>query len=323
MINLLKTSGRLVGTLFAAGLMAAAQTGPAVALPGTVNYVEGQVTLNGQPLSGNHLGSTQVAPGGVLATEDGRVEMLLTPGVFLRLGDHSAVKMISPDLLDTRAELLHGEAMVEADDVAKENHLVVIVHEAVTELTRNGIYEFQADPAMVAVYDGRAQVRVGDRVRDVGKGKQVALTQNPNLKTQPFDRNHTDPLYAWSKLRAGYMAEANAASAQMVVVNNPGWWYGSGWYWNPWFDTWAFLPGSGYLMSPFGFGFYSPAYWYAYAPMYYYPGYAWRARPGFGGRPVFRSGVVGGPRMASGFRAPAVSRMGGGARMGGGGGAHR
>ena len=53
--------------------------------------------------------------------------------------------------------------------------------------------------------------------------------------------------------------------AQTIVVNNPIGGTGPAEYWDPWFDSWGFMPGFGFGYSPFGFGFYSPAYWDAYA----------------------------------------------------------
>jgi hypothetical protein len=122
-----------------------------------------------------------------------------------------------------------------------------------------------------------------DGTVDVGKGKQLRLDPNARLKPQKFDRDEHDALYNWSKLRSQYLAEANEASVRTIVVNRGGW-YGSGWYWNPYFDTWSYVPGDGLFMSPFGFGFYSPAYWYYNRPVYYYgygPGRVWRGGGGW------------------------------------------
>ena len=83
--------------------------------------------------------------------------------------------------------------------------------------------------------------------------------------------------------------------AQNIANEDPWWWYGTGWYWDPWFDSWAFIPGFGFMYSPFGFGFYSPGYWGAYGG---YGGYY--GRFGYGGRGV-APGYRGG-RVAGGFR---------------------
>jgi FecR protein len=315
MHKLLKTSMALGAGLFLAATLAPAQTQGKMGQIGAINYIEGQASLDGQPLSAKQVGQAIVGSGEVLSTADGKAEMLLTPGVFLRLDSNSAVKMVSPTLMKTTVELLQGKAMVEADQVEKENHISVIDHGSDTWLEKHGIYEFNATNPMVAVYEGKAQVMENDRTKDLGRGKEVALVQNANLKTKDFDRKNEDDLYAWSKLRSEYVSEANMASAQTIVLNNPGWWYGTGWYWNPWFDSWAFVPGGGFLYSPFGFGFYSPVYWGAYAPFYYRPGFGFYGRPGFHavgrgplavGRvgavaPAFRGGVAGGFRGGAGF----------------------
>ncbi len=298
--KLLKTPARVAGALFAAALFASAQA--AVARPGMVNYTEGQVTLDGRTLGSKAIGKTEVAPDHVLETTNGKAEMLLIPGAFLRLGQNSAVKMISPSITDTRVELLRGEALVEVDQLQKENHLDVIDHGADTQIEKKGVYRFNGDQPLLAVYDGKAKVQMDDQSVDVGKGKELPLQPEAKLKPQKFDKHQTDALYDWSKLRSSYLAEANMSSAQMVVVNDyPGWWAGTGWYWNPWFDTWSFVPGGGFLYSPFGYGFYSPAYWYYNAPAYYYgPGRVWTRRPIGGGGVVAGSGAVARPAPVGG-----------------------
>src|SRR5947209_6985783 len=139
MFNLLKRPARLGLALFAGTCFAAAWG--AVARPGTVNYAEGSVRLDNRALAAKSLGSTEVAPGHVLQTDaNGMAEMLLTPGVFLRLGNNSAAKMISPSLSDTRVELLRGQATLEVDMLSSENHLNLIDRGADIRIQKKGIY---------------------------------------------------------------------------------------------------------------------------------------------------------------------------------------
>ena len=264
MVSLLRTTVRAGAGLFAAACLSAAygQT----ARPGTVNYTEGQVNLNGQAID-SQSSRSEVAPGQVLETRDGRAEMLLTPGVYLRIGDNSAIRMVAPSITDTQVELLRGEANLEVDMLAPQNHLSLLDNGAQVTILKNGIYSLTANPATLRVYDGKAEALVDEHTTEVGKGRELALVPEPKLKTQSFDRNQTDPLYAWSKLRSQYEAQANASAARMVVENGyPGWFVGTGWYWDPWCSSWAFLPGSGYFYNPWGFGFYSPAFWYYGGP---------------------------------------------------------
>ena len=76
--------------------------------PGTLNYVEGQVSVQGQKQSPKSVGTTYLEPNQVLDTRNGNAEMLLTPGIFLRIGHNSEVKMISPGLADTQVQLTNG-----------------------------------------------------------------------------------------------------------------------------------------------------------------------------------------------------------------------
>src|SRR5207248_2220199 len=158
MFKLLKTT---IGPVFVAGVLTAAQGAAAPgsnARPGTVNYVEGQVRIDGQAVGAKAMGSAEVGAGQVLETDRGKAEMLLTPGVVVRLGDNSSLKMISPSLTDTEVELVRGEAMVEAAKVERDNHLRVVDHGMKTELEKNGLYKFNADQPLLAVYDGKARV---------------------------------------------------------------------------------------------------------------------------------------------------------------------
>jgi hypothetical protein len=299
MLNLLKASSRLSGTLLAAGLVAFAQQGAmsqpqgAMPQPGALNYTEGQVSINGQAVRGAR--NAAVQPGQILQTQDGKAEMLLTPGVFLRLNNHSQARLVTASITDTRIELLQGEAMIEAAQVEPANNLTVADAGYITQIDKRGIYDFNADQPKVAVYDGEATVSAADYSVNVKKGHQLALVaQNEKLKTQSFDVNNPDSLYNWSRLRSQYMAEANMSSAQTIVVNNPSWFYGTGWYWNPYFSSWAFVPGGGYFYSPFGFGFYSPAYWGVYGPAIIARGGYWG-----GGYAGFR-GAAFSPRFVGG-----------------------
>jgi len=304
MLSLWKSLACTILGLCAAGSLTGASA--AIARPGTVNYAEGTVTLNGRPVAAKTLGSIELESGQELRTGQGKAEMLLTPGVFLRLGDNSAVRMVSPSLIDTRVELEAGTALVEVDQIEKENRLGVVDHEIDTTLEKKGIYRFDADRPLVAVLDGKAVVHDDDRTVEVKKGKELSL--DGGTKPQSFDRKATDELYAWSRLRSQYLANASLASAQTIVVSNPGW-YGPGWFWNPWYASWAFVPGDPFLYSPFGFGFYGPTYFSYTRPVYrgYYPGY----RPGFHGGTGFRGGgVVTPPRPSLRPAAPALGGSG-------------
>ena len=57
---------------------------------GTVHFTAGAVTVDGQPASATEVRLPFLNVGQVLQTGEGRVELLLGPGVFLRLTEHGA-----------------------------------------------------------------------------------------------------------------------------------------------------------------------------------------------------------------------------------------
>src|SRR5262249_8105086 len=181
------------------------------ASPGVINYVEGNVLLDGQPITAKQIGSVQIGQNQILETTQGRAEVLLTPGVFLRIGANSAVRLIAAGLTDTRVEMLQGKALVEADDLHKGNHIRIMVAGAVTTLEKDGIYEFDTDSALVSVYEGKAIVQKGNNIATVEKGKQAFLT-GPVVVAK-FKRKYKDDLYKWSSLRSKYLTEASIAYA--------------------------------------------------------------------------------------------------------------
>ena len=302
------------------------------ARPGTINYVEGQATLNGQPLSTNTHGTTEISQGQTLATENGKVEVLLTPGVFLRIGDNSAVTMKSPDLTNTEVQLDRGTAEVEVDQIYKQNNLLVDQRPAQTKLLKNGLYEFDANS--IRVFDGEAAVSTSQNAKNwiKVKGHHELALNGDEQKTESFKPDqlaNNDALYNWSKLRADYLGQANQQLAEEYA--GAGGFY-PGWYWDPGLYSYTWLPGDGLFWSPFGYGFYSPAY--LYGGGFIYPGYRGGVYRGYVGHEPYHGGygyrggaVTGGHAFAGagGFHGGYAGGglHGGGGFHGGGGGGRR
>ena len=225
------------------------------ARPGTVNYIEGAAYLNGKPLHQQSVGSLALDPGQVLTTGTGKTEVLLTPGIFLRVDSNSAVKMISPDLAQTQVQLERGRAGVEVDQIFPQNMVQVIDNGVTTQLIKPGYYEFDANQPEAMVFDGRAEVQVGDGKWETVKGHhELALVADgAREKTVGFDYHPAnDELYNWSSLRSQYLAEANNQIAG-EYASAPGFY--PGWYWDPYMWDYTFL-GWDPFFSPFGWGFY-------------------------------------------------------------------
>lgn len=307
----------MLGAALLAGLLAGPTWGqaqnPRPALPGAINYVEGQVSADGQTLSQNSVGSVVLQAGQPLSTQTGKVEILLTPGVFFRVNNNSNVRMISPDLANTSMEVDRGQAMVEVDDISKNNNISIRVGGSNTTLLKKGLYEFDADRGEVRVFKGKADVQLAAKKVSLGDHHQVMVNAEGKVKGKDFDtKQYADEFYRWSGLRSGYLAEADADEARLYLNGGVGW-VGSGWYWDPWFDGYTFIPGAGIFYSPFGWGFYSP--FEIWGSPFFYGGYYGRAHH-FGD---FHGPYGHGFEPRGGFH----GMGGGGFHGGGGGGGHR
>lgn len=222
---------------------------------GMIHYIEGSVFLGDQAVQ-SKLGSfPEVKENAVLRTELGKAEVLLTPGVFLRLGENSSFRMVTNRLIDTRLEFLTGSAVIEADELLKDNSVTVVYKDATVHLLKKGLYRFDGSPAALRVFDGEANVKAADRTVEVKDGKMVTL--DSDLALAKFNKNATDALDRWSRRRGEYVAMANVSAANSIRRSGMGW-SSSGWRWNPYFGMFTFIPMSGVAYSPYGYRFWSP-----------------------------------------------------------------
>jgi hypothetical protein len=286
--------------------------------PGTVNYLEGEASIGAQALNANAVGTVDLDAQQTLTTGTGKVEVLLTPGIFLRLADQSAVTMIAPDLENTEVRVDRGRAMVEVTDIHKENHIQIDEGGARVVLDKTGLYDFDANTGAVRVFDGEAMVSTVGKPVKVKKEHAVTVSAGAALSASSFDtRQYEDDLFRWSALRSGYLSEAAADEARVYVNGGPGW-IGPGWYWDPAFADYTFIPGDGLLYSPFGWGFYSP--YSLYRSPYYYGWNGGGHRFGDGHYPYGHGVMPPGGFRGGGFRGAGAVRGGGmGASRGGGG----
>jgi hypothetical protein len=255
--------------------------------------------VSGQPVETKFGVFPEVKENQQLKTEDGRAEVLLTPGVFLRVGENSSFRMITNRLIDTRLEFQSGSAVIEAEDIGKDNSVTVVYKDATVHPAKKGIYRFDAAAGELHVYDGLAEVTAGDQTVEVKDGHVIALD---TLAVRRFDKTTTDALNRWSERRAEYVSVANVGAASTLSRSMfggngliGGGMFSGGWFLNPFFGMYSYVPGGmgsgGMMYSPYGCPVFSPfnvslAYMpsYAFFPCYSgfsgYPGYG-----GYGGYP--------------------------------------
>jgi hypothetical protein len=190
-----------------------------------------------------------------LRTEEGRAEILLAPGSFLRVGESTRVKMISNSIADVRLELFAGSALFEVTELEKGNGITLLASGHTVTIRKNGLYRFDMDPKpMVRVYEGEAFVEQNGKTATLKEARAMAL--DGEFLAARFDNKVGDALNRWARRRSEQIAVVNISSAKTVLDRGMSW--KSGWMYNPWYGMWTFIPTNGYLRSPFGFGFYSP-----------------------------------------------------------------
>ncbi|MBZ5635941.1 MAG: hypothetical protein LAO55_22660 [Acidobacteriia bacterium] len=284
---------------------------------GLVNYVEGDVQLAGKQVKLDGAIFPDVKIGQTLSTQMGHAEVLLTPGVFLRLDNHTSLRMISTDLTDTRVEIVNGSALVEADEILKSNRISVKMGDSETLLLKTGLYHFNADAGQVRTFDGKAQVSAADNSAELKGGRTLLV--GSSLTPDKFNKNKSkDELYAWSEQRDYRLALANISAARSTKAKG---FSNSLWALDPWLGMYTFLPRSGYMYSPFGISWYSPStVWVVFQPAPTY-GYSAASTSWQGVAPSSSGSVApssnastGAVGASSGSSASAVAASSGGSR---------
>jgi len=230
-----------------------------------VNYVEGETRLAGKPVKLDGAIFPDVKVGQTFTTGIGHAEILLTPGVFLRLDNNTSFRMVSSKLTDTQVEILRGSALVEADEILRDNRITVKMGKSETSLLKTGLYHFNADAGQVRTFTGKAQVSDASNSTELKGGRTLLV--GSSLNADKFDRKKSKgELYTWSQWRHQGLALANISAARTVNTRGLS---NSLWAWNPWFGGYTFLPRRGYGYSPYGDAWYSPnSVWILSQPTY-------------------------------------------------------
>ena len=222
---------------------------------GGVNVVEGNAFFKrGKSDWDVLIAGDELRPGDTVRTEaDGRLEILLTPGSFLRIAENSEFIFSSTSSYNIKLKIVKGSAIVET--AAVDSSLEVTAGESRFAILQTGIYRFNVDA------DGKAQavVRKGKVLFADGvvkEGKKILIASGGSPLINEFDKKAQDSFDIWSKGRAETLIAANRKlsdramkrSLSSVVVSNL-------WLYDPFFGGFTFLPyGSGYN-SPYGFGY--------------------------------------------------------------------
>jgi FecR protein len=179
---------------------------------GVVYFFEGSVFLGDQRLEQSFGRFPDIGDGGELRTERGRAEVLLVPGTFLRIGDNSAIRLLSSSLSDTRVELLSGSAVLEAREPANTPPRLIYKGWQV-RLPHQGIYRIDSEPPQLIVHKGEAEVSAEGNATPVAVKEGEVLPLQAVLLTESSTVTDSDALDRWAMGRSQAIFADNATAA--------------------------------------------------------------------------------------------------------------
>jgi FecR protein len=233
---------------------------------GVVNYVEGRpLVFSDSPDEGKLVTArTQVRVGDrVQTSESDRIEILLNPGSYLRLGPSSEVRVRDTDFGAMHFEVIRGEAIVESATFDKKVHALKISTPAGDiALLKDGLYRLAVIPGdrvEVSVHKGKVSwQQEGRQIGVLTSGKRYNLGAPliaGEVQYAKLEKNQWDALDRWSRRRAEFLVAANdrlspgllGSVSQHYRYNLRG-----GWLYNPFFNCFTFVPFDDIFGSPYG-----------------------------------------------------------------------
>jgi len=186
---------------------------------GVLDYFEGSVTLDGKPVEHKAAVFPSLKNGSTIHTGKGRAELLLTPGVYLRMDENSELRMASNSLTDTRLEVKEGSAILDNLN-ASGSPVALLVQGSAVHFPKPGIYRINCDIGELQVYSGEAEVT----------HEKASVTVDPShlyyfalsMTIDKFGEEFTDEFYDWAHNRSDVIADQNQrASAEEDDAQDP------------------------------------------------------------------------------------------------------
>ncbi len=214
----------------------------------------------------------------VRTASDGRVEILLNPGSYLRLGGNSEVELSNNALDNLEVRLIRGTAIVEATGMdGLDLNINISTPHTKLAIVRQGLYRLNVVPGdatelivrkgRVILSDTHTKVKGGNKVIFNATAVSVAKLTKEEKKVQ-------EDVDDWSKARAEVLAKANRRITDAMFRTA----FASYRDFDPWgrssFGMWFYHSGANcYTFLPFRFGWTSP-YGNSYSNTFYGgPGY--------------------------------------------------
>jgi|SRR5262245_41835293 len=288
---------------------------------GFVNRVEGEVYVLRADGEDGEKGraslGTQLRAGDRLSVAaSGFAETLLNPGSYLRLSENTEVRAVSVDLDSVRFELIKGSVIAEIGQIDKKTPIEIVTPHGALTIAKAGLHRIDAKGSATLVAVRQGEIHLGTRSDfaanqslKIKRGKVLTLTGSAlpgQTDVAKLDKDAIDKFDIWSFNRAQALTDANVKALSRSGVLT------AGWYYDPFYRFYTFVPSRSWFWSPYGFGFFNNYRdCYDYTP-YYYSGSNNRSQgasaSGASASGASASGASVSPRVVSGNDRGAVSR---------------
>jgi hypothetical protein len=181
----------------------------------------------------------------------GMVEVLLTPGAYMRLGANSEAVLDTVGLTNVAVHVNKGEAVIEVVEISKEYPVHVTTGPTTIELSEAGIFSFQDGKA--TVIEGRFST-VGDQPVSYKKGWEVSYSTNYRARKVAEAQlvSQVAGLDQYSMQRSALMARANVSL--VPVVQRTSYSGGAFWLYSPTLGAMTYMPLRS-IRSPYGYSY--------------------------------------------------------------------
>lgn len=247
---------------------------------GGVNLVSGNVTVRRRETTETLRATDDLRSGDTVRTgADGRVEILLNPGSYLRVAENSEIELTDNSLDNLRLRLAAGDAIIEATGTERDHPtLEILTPQTRVTIIRDGLYRIVAGRTTeVYVRRGRALVGAGVTPELVRAGKRASVSGvsgNAPIVVAQFDRDEKDAFDSWSKERGRELARINrrlsnrSMRSALTSLDSDFWDFGrrgnrSGFVAGVWVYSAGcatFVPFYSGFSSPYGGGYYYSLY---------------------------------------------------------------
>ncbi len=205
---------------------------------------------------------------------DGRVEILLNPGSYLRIASNSEVELSNNSLANLELRLIKGTAIVEATGVdGVELNINISTPHTKIAIVREGLYRLSVVPGNTTeLIVRKGRVILSDSHTKIKGGNKVVFSQT-NVSVAEMTKEEKklqEDIDTWSKERAEMVARANRRVTNSMLASafasRDPWrdrYFGRGfglWFYNSHYGCYTFLPWYYGWRSPYGTPYSTPIY---------------------------------------------------------------